>query len=159
MWDAQRARTLPDKITWRLPHPQGAGSIINYFLSTMLIISGLMSVNVEGEDGGAPIPQQKQDSSRCLCGLWTGKGHRVWVTGVHHFSGRTGRVCCCTRIIFFFFFVYETFILSKGYTIALANRVCTRYTGNVVLIYKHKLIIMKVVLKSGNRWSSYVFFA
>ena len=41
-------------------------------------------------------------------------------------------------------------MLSKGYTIALANRVCTWYKGNVVSIYKRKfkLIIMKVVLKS-----------
>ena len=38
-------------------------------------------------------------------------------------------------------------MLSKGYTIALANQVCTWYKGNVVLIYKHKLIIMKVVPK------------
>jgi len=29
----------------------------------------------------------------------------------------------------FFFFVYETFMLSKGYPIALANQVCTWYKG------------------------------
>jgi len=38
-----------------------------------------------------------------------------------------------------FFFVYETFMLSKGYTTALANRVCTWYKGNVVLIYELKV--------------------
>ena len=34
-------------------------------------------------------------------------------------------------------------MLSKGYTVAIANRVCTWYKGNVVLIYKHKLVIIK----------------
>jgi len=56
------------------------------------------------------------------------------------------------------FYVYETFMLSKGYTVALANRVCTWYKGNVVLIHKHKLVIIKVVFISRNRWSSYMFF-
>ena len=38
------------------------------------------------------------------------------------------------RVFFFLSFFYETFMLSKGYTVALANRVCTWYKGNVVLI-------------------------
>ena len=33
-------------------------------------------------------------------------------------------LCCYDDDIFFF---YETFMLSKGYTIAWANRVCTYY--------------------------------